>query len=202
MIKRAMRALLAVNPDRALYQRRSLARTRRCGTVLALLAIGACNPSVAPSAQDAGRSSMSCLERPAKPIAVPGPSSEGPLELAPDRGVVLDLRGVRLSADPPRNPLMINRADDVCVVGPTVIGSVSRGASWTEMKHNHDGDGVLFARAIGAFTLEDAWIENVEDAVGPPKAPDTPRTASFTVRGVYACYIRDDFVENDAALPL
>jgi hypothetical protein len=68
------------------------------------------------------------------------------------------------------------------------------------MKRSHDGDGVLFARARGPFTLEDARIENVEDAVGPPKAPDTPRAARFTVRGVYACYIRDDFVENDAAL--
>jgi hypothetical protein len=95
---------------------------------------------------------------------------------------------------------VINRADGVCVVGPTVMGNAPRGASWSEMKHNYDGDGVHFARATGAFTLEDAWIENVEDAVGPPKAPETPRTASFAVRGVYACYIRDDFIENDAAL--
>jgi hypothetical protein len=121
--------------------------------------------------------------------------------LTPEPGEVLDLRGVTLSADPPFNPLVIRNADDnVCVVGPTVIGGAPRELSWSEMKHNNDGDGVHFARAKGPFTVEGARIENVEDAIGPPKAPETPRTARFTVRGVYACYIRDDFIENDAVL--
>ena len=144
---------------------------------------------------------LACLERPGEPVVVPAPSAGASLELGPEPGQVLDLRGVTLGADPPRNPLVIRRADgDACVVGPTVIGNAPRDATWSEMKRNHDGDGVLFTRAVGPFTLEGAKIENVEDGVGPPKAPETPREARFTVRGVYGCYIRDDFVENDAAL--
>ena len=142
-----------------------------------------------------------CLERPTKPVVVPGPTTNEPLELKPDPSTVLDLRGVRLLAEPPLNPLVIEHADgDVCVVGPTVIGRASRDAGWYEIKHEHDGDGVRFANATGKFTLEGAHIENVADAVAPPKAPNTPRAAAFAVRGVYACYIRDDFIENDAAL--
>jgi hypothetical protein len=144
---------------------------------------------------------LACLAQSGQPVNVSSPPDGAALELTPEPGQVLDLRGVTLTADPPRNPLVIRRAEgDVCVVGPTVIGNASRDASWSEMKRNHDGDGVLFARALGPFTLEGARIENVEDAVGPPKAPETPREVRFTVRGVYACHIRDDFVENDAAL--
>jgi hypothetical protein len=148
-----------------------------------------------------GMAPLACLDRAGQHVTVPSPPDGTAVELAPEPGQVLDLRGVTLPADPPRNPLVIRRAEgDVCVVGPTVIGSASRDATWSEMKRNHDGDGVLFARALGPFTLEGARIENVEDAVGPPKAPETPRAVQFTVRGAYACYIRDDFVENDAAL--
>ena len=139
---------------------------------------GAETPATAP---------LACLERPGEPVIVPAPPDGASLELEPEPGQVLDLRGVTLAADPPRNPLVIRRADgDACVVGPTVIGNAPRDATWSEMKHNHDGDGVLFTRAVGPFTLEGARIENVEDAVGPPKAPETPREARFTVRGVYA----------------
>lgn len=144
---------------------------------------------------------LACLNRTGERITVVKPPPGESLELTPQPGQVLDLRGVILSADPPRDPLVIRRAvGDVCVVGPTVIGNAPRDASWSQMKREHDGDGVLFARATGPFTIEGAHIENVEDAIGPPKAPDTPRDVRFTVRGVYACYIRDDFVENDAAL--
>ena len=91
---------------------------------------------------------------PGKPISVSSPPAGTSLELTPEPGQVLDLRGVGLAADPPHNPLVIGRADgDVCVVGPTVIGNASRDASWSEMKRNHDSDGVLFARALGPLPL-------------------------------------------------
>jgi hypothetical protein len=169
------------------------------GLVTLVVAVAVVGPVLGQTMLSTG--SMHCLDRGGEHITIAAPSPGETLELAPEPGQVLDLRSVVLAADPPRNPLVIRNADgDVCVIGPTVIGNAPRDASWSEMKHGHDGDGVLFARARGAFTLEDARIENVEDAVGPPKAPDTPRSARFTVRGVYACYIRDDFVENDAAL--
>ena len=169
------------------------------GSVALMVALVIAAPGGAEERTDAAP--FLCLDRTGEHVIVSGPPDGSALELAPEPGQVLDLRGVTLMANPPRNPLVIRRADgDVCVVGPTVIGSAPRDASWSKMKHEHDGDGVSFPRAAGPFTLEGARIENVEDAVGPPKSPETPRTARFAVRGVYACYIRDDFVENDAAL--
>jgi hypothetical protein len=194
----------AIAPDAAmLVLRHELTRSATVACASCVAAFVALLIVAAPSdAQEARHvDPLGCLDRPGEHFKPSSPPVGNALEIAPEPGQVLDLRAVMLSADPPRNPLVIRKADgDVCVVGPTIVGSAARETSWSEMKHNNDGDGVLFSRAQGPFTLEGARIENVEDAIGPPKSPETPRTARFAVRGVYACYIRDDFIENDAVL--
>jgi hypothetical protein len=167
---------------------------------LALASVGHAEGLV-PPAPIPDHSEAGCLGRPGVRITTVSPPLSAPYTVRPQPGEVFDMRTLVLHAEPPHNPLVIERAEDgVCVVGPTIIGDAPRSATWLEMKHEHDGDGVRFSHARGPFVLEGAHIENVEDAIGPPKAPDTDRAASFLVRGVYACYIRDDFVEDDAAL--
>jgi hypothetical protein len=66
---------------------------------------------------------------------------------------------------------------------------------------NYDNDGIHASGSVGPVVIEDAYIENVEDALGPPKDLSSPRSGSMLARRVHAVGIRDDFFENDACLP-
>ena len=112
--------------------------------------------------------------------------------VSPSPGSTLDMRNLTAET------VIINNANDVCVLGPKQItGPEPRTAIW----HSAGGhDGVQFPHAVGPITVLGAHIDNVTDAISPPKAHDDPHLATFVVSGVYATYIRDDFVEDDAGL--
>jgi hypothetical protein len=177
------------------YPRQPIRTRRRAALAPALLAAALATTGLAASADAA------CLTTPGARIVKIPPSQPAPLSLRPQPGSVLDLRGLTLRAIPVKNPLVVFFASGgTCVTGVKIAGNTPPAATWTQVKASYDSDGVRFSTASGPFVLENASIVNVADAVAPPKAPDTPRTARFTVRGVYAARIRDDFVENDAAL--
>ena len=88
-----------------------------------------------------------------------------------------------------------------CILGPKVIGTFSRDLGWHDVKKQHDGDGVRWSRPEpGLVHVLGAYFDNIEDALGPPKSPDTTRESTWRVEHSYARYTRDDFVENDACL--
>ena len=63
------------------------------------------------------------------------------------------------------------------------------------MKSRHDGDGMLWKSTVGVAIAERMWMDNVMDALS------FPGEGSWVVRTVYARFVRDDFVENDACRP-
>jgi len=93
-------------------------------------------------------------------------------------------------------PIFITPNGETCVTGVKIVGQQHRQLPYRLLKQAYDGDGVHM-EGPGKQVLENAWIDNVEDAFAPrgPKA-----STSWVVRGVYARYNRDDFVENDALL--
>ena len=147
-----------------------------------------------------------CLKRPAKQITVvPAGTHTNAYLVKGGTHQTHDLRGTFFKANPPKFPVSFNApVDDVCVVGASVQGTQPRSWTWDQMKHGdnqkYDGDGIGWSHPVGPMIIEGAWIDNVEDALGPPKSPETSRSASWIVRHVYARYIRDDFMENDACL--
>lgn len=88
-----------------------------------------------------------------------------------------------------------------CILGPKVVGTFGRDLGWAEVKADHDGDGIRWSRPDpGLVHVIGAYIDNIEDPIGPPKSPQTDRASRWKVEHVYARYSRDDFVENDACL--
>lgn len=132
-------------------------------------------------------------------------TTTAPFEVAPKEPTVIDLRGVTLTTNPPIvDAVTVEKAPGGSgVIGGRIIGQQPRTLTWDEMKHGgYDTDGVHWSRPTpGVFTVEGTYVENIEDAIGPPKSPGTDLGASFVVRGVHAAFIRDDFLENDACLP-
>lgn len=128
-----------------------------------------------------------------------------PFSISPQAPTIVDLRGVTLATNPPAEDAatIANAPGGSGVVGGRILGRQARTLTWDEMKHGgYDTDGVHWSRpTAGVFTVEGTYIENIEDAIGPPKSKDTDLGASFVIRGVRAAYIRDDFLENDACLP-
>ena len=113
------------------------------------------------------------------------------------RGPKRDARGEVHDAD----PTGVSIAGPGCLVGAKVIGTFGRGLGWAEVKRHHDGDGIRWSRPEpGLVHVIGSYIDNVEDAIGPPKSPDADRAATWKVEHVYARYTRDDFIENDACL--
>ena len=88
----------------------------------------------------------------------------------------------------------------ICVQGGTVKGVQSKSLSWTAMKHNGwDGDAIHVGKqhpnepSPTSVIIDGIAILNVEDGFSPRGAGNH----SWTVRGSYFNYIRDDTIEND-----
>lgn len=84
-----------------------------------------------------------------------------------------------------------DKTRDLTVRGGSFIGVQHRDLSWRVMKLLYDGAGVL-VKTRGVATFENNRFENVMDAIRPGH-----RAGRFLIKGAYARYIRDDFVEND-----
>lgn len=186
--------------------RRIVTGRAAAGILIWVTAVGAVRGGTAQDVADLSESP--CLAKPDGQITVvpPGKYTEG-LRIRARAGHTYDLRGTFFYANPPKFPLvLLSPAQGACIVGPRVQGQQSRELSWMEMKTGgpvrgaRDGDGIHWTRPTGRVVIDGAWIDNVEDAIGPPKSPQTSREASWVVRHVYARYIRDDFIENDSCL--
>src|SRR4051794_12239265 len=150
----------------------------------------------------------SCLGVPGTNTVIVPAGTKAPYSLSPSKPVVVDLRAVTLTVNPPDGDgIAINNAPGgTCISGGEVVGQQSRDLGWDDVKHGGAGryahDGVHWSHpSPGLVTVENSHIVNVEDAIGPPKDAATDIGASLLVRGVHAEYIRDDFLENDACLP-
>jgi hypothetical protein len=119
-----------------------------------------------------------------------------------------DFRDVEVLAYPRDHLLQVSNAPGgVCVTGAKVVGDMSRGLTWGQVKFGPrdasyglglDKAGIAFPRVqSGEHIIENSWVENVEDALLFPRSPDHPGDARLTVRSVYGKYIRDDFIEAD-----
>ncbi|MGI9436191.1 MAG: hypothetical protein ACR2Q4_15435 [Geminicoccaceae bacterium] len=150
-----------------------------------------------------------CLNRPADQITVvtPGLYDES-FETTPlDDFHVYDMRGTEFTANEPIQPITIKKfLNNVCVVGPRVVGQQSRELTWEEMKHTYDGDGVRFVNkkggTVGRVIGEGLWVDNVEDGFEPVRySRAAGKGYSWTLKSSYFRYIRDDVIENDACHP-
>ena len=140
-----------------------------------------------------------CLDRPSGSIRTATPNSSGEISVSPRVGDTYDLRGISLRSNQPKYPLVLRDAgDDSCVTGVKIQGQQARSLTWHQMKSTYDGDGALFKYPTGHVTFEKMWIDNVQDGLS---VPATSNNARWTVRSVYARYVRDDFIENDTCLP-
>jgi hypothetical protein len=147
-----------------------------------------------------------CLDRPAGQITVTAPGSyTGTFTGSPPGDFhVYDMRGATFAANPPLNPVTIEkRLNGACVVGVRVVGRQSRNLTWDQMKNSYDGDGVRFVNrsggTAGRVIAEGIWIDNVEDGLEPVRYSGAAgKGYTWTLRSSYFRYIRDDVVENDA----
>jgi hypothetical protein len=80
-------------------------------------------------------------------------------------------------------------------VGGRVIGQQSRDLTWSAVKSQWDGNGLLL-HGPGVSTAEGMYIDNLHDGISPIEG-----VTKWVVKDVYAKYIRDDFVENDQLQP-
>jgi hypothetical protein len=88
-----------------------------------------------------------------------------------------------------------------CLIGAAVRGTFPLSLSWTVVKSKHDGDGIKWGRdKPGLVEIHGSYVDNIEDALGPPKSPETFRDCTWAIHNVYTRYTRDDFIENDACL--
>lgn len=116
--------------------------------------------------------------------------------LNPGPGTVYDFRGKPYYANSPTYPVVVrDPPGGVCATGYRVTGRQARTVTWRQMKNLHDGDGMLWKFTRGAVTAERMWMDNVMDGLS------FPGRGSWTVRSVYARFVRDDFVENDMCRP-
>jgi hypothetical protein len=141
-----------------------------------------------PAAASACLSSSTKIERVASGVLAP-------LSYRPKSAITYDMRDVALKGNTPNYPLGFRDAPDgVCITGVRITGQQPRSLTWREMKKTYDGDGIIFKYHIGRATVENVWIDNMMDALS---FPAQTTSAFWTVRGVYARYVRDDFIEND-----
>lgn len=140
----------------------------------------------------------SCLDAPPSKVSrLTGPD---PVEFEADAGQTYDARGQRFTVTEEgvnAGVLEPKYADDVCIVGPTLIGPLTSDYSWDSALKP---DGIQWYRPTGRHELRGAWIARVNDALSPPKDPEITRDAYFVFRDIYAREIRDDALENDACL--
>lgn len=160
---------------------------------------GPSQPTATPGSGAAvNLANSSCLNKPANRItALNGPN---PLSFNAIAGQTYDARGqiftetvqsVSAGVIEPKN------ANDVCVVGPTLIGPLDSSYVWESALKP---DGIQWNRPVGRHELHGAWIRQVNDALSPPKGVDAPRDSYFIFRDIYAREIRDDVLENDSCL--
>jgi hypothetical protein len=81
----------------------------------------------------------------------------------------------------------------VMVLGGHVTGVQPRELPWRFMKRCYDGDAVRIESA-GEMVVDGLFAENIEDVFSPRGG------GTWTIRNVFAKYVRDDFVENDGLL--
>src|SRR3954451_25235948 len=162
----------------------------------------------AEAASASAATAPSCLGVPGATAVIVPAGTKAPYSLSPSKPVVVDLRAVTLTVNPPDGDgIAVNNAPGgTCISGGEVVGQQSRDLGWDDVKHGGGGrddhDGIHWSHpSPGLVTVENSHIVNVEDAMGPPKNPSTDVGAGLLVRGVHAEYIRDDFLENDACLP-
>lgn len=120
-------------------------------------------------------------------------------------GATYDLRGVMIEGNPLQYPVLLDDPHDTCIVGVTVQGQQPRSLTWHQVKvsdkyHLMDGDGVGWESSTGKVILEGAWIDNMEDGIGPPFDLVPDPTSTWSLRHVYMKYIRDDAIEDDGCL--
>ncbi len=85
-------------------------------------------------------------------------------------------------------PFDLSGSDGVIVRGGKVAGQYDRTLSWDDM-HALNNAAIAFDNA--GLTVDGMRVDNVTDAIRPKKG------GTFTVRNVWATYVRDDGVEND-----
>jgi hypothetical protein len=140
----------------------------------------------------------SCLDNsPGRISRLTGPD---PVSFEADAGQTYDARGQRFTDTQEgvnAGVLEPKYADNVCIVGPTLIGPLTSRFTWDSALKP---DGIQWYRPAGRHELQGAWIARVNDALSPPKDPEITRNAYFVFRDIYAREIRDDALENDACL--
>src|SRR3954451_15086401 len=162
----------------------------------------------AEAASASAATAPSCLGVPGATAVIVPAGTKAPYSLSPSKPVVVDLRAVTLTVNPPDGDgiAIDNAPGGTCISGGEVVGQQSRDLGWDGVKHGgagqYDHDGIHWSHpSPGLVTVENSHVVNVEDAIGPPKSPSTDIGAGLLVRGIHAEYIRDDFLENDACLP-
>src|SRR3954451_14226820 len=125
-------------------------------------------------------------------VIVPA-GTKAPFSLSPSKPVVVDLRAVTLTVNPPGGDgiAVDNAPGGTCISGGEIVGQQSRDLGWDDVKHGGGGrddhDGIHWSHpSPGLVTVENSHIVNVEDAIGPPKGAATDIGASLLVRGVHA----------------
>ncbi len=169
------------------------------GTILALVLSHAAK---AQEPVDLGASA--CFEKPADAIhrVELEPGSFHRL-VRPPSGHTFDYRGERIERLPSDHLLSVQEPADVCIIGPTVIGTQSRGLTWSQVKRGYDFGGVHIGRIRpGAeVVVEGARIVNVEDGLMMPRSPQANGMGiTWALRHSWMEHIRDDAIENDACL--
>jgi hypothetical protein len=167
-----------------------VAKAARSWTALPCALVGLISLTAAaqPAAASACLSGTTKIERVSSGVLAP-------LSYRPKSAATYDMRDVALKGNTPNYPLAIRDAPDgVCVTGVRITGQQPRSLTWREMKRTYDGDGIIFKEHTARATVENVWIDNMMDALSFPARTTNAR---WTVRGVYARYVRDDFIEND-----
>jgi hypothetical protein len=96
-------------------------------------------------------------------------------------------RAVFISGPDNRYPLNLGGGSGACLAGGVVFGQFGRRQSWNTM-HDMNNAGVAFDTA--GFVVDGVRIDNVTDGV-------RVQEGTFTLRGSWLSYVRDDCVEND-----
>jgi hypothetical protein len=151
-------------------------------------------------------STSECFNRPIAQLwELPDGRYKRPFVVKGAVGATYDLRGVMVEGNPLQYPVLLDDPHDTCIVGVTVQGQQSRKLTWHQVKvsdqyHLMDGDGIGWENSTGKVIIEGAWIDNMEDGIGPPFDLVPDPTSTWSLRHVYMKYIRDDAIEDDGCL--
>ena len=96
-------------------------------------------------------------------------------------------RAVFISGPDNRYPVNLGGGNGACLAGGVVFGQYGRRQSWDTM---HDMNNAAVAFDTPAFVVEGVRVDNVTDGV-------RVQEGTFTLRGSWLSYVRDDCVEND-----